>query len=388
MLSHPLYLAAIVATASLAVAAPSHGHKNVRVARRALPLDVADTVAPILAVVAPSDLADNTAPTFSSPSTGTGVADSALPVLAAVPAVGSSSGSRSTLAGLPLPLVKRADALTSLLSGNALAAAVAPLVNAPINALNNNTKSSLISAPLVAVNQPALNILSPGAQTNQVMAKNYAPNGTIVDTSGDNNRVSVVQGDGNNVLQGDNNSNPLQGDGNQAVQGGGNSVSFGNGVKVAATGTTASQWSAPVYTGSARGRSGGQRNVGKVVKSSSSSRSSSGSSSSSTSASRAVQNRKAASRANIAKASKSRAPSHAIADDASEDYAPDCPAAPTATAVRTAVRTRTLYKTVTRTVQAQRATVTAKPAEKHLLDIDVGATVDKVISAVANVNVL
>lgn len=347
--------------------------RTAAIRRRSVPLGgVTDMAAPVLAALGPlgGDSDPSTLPV--TPSSYDSDDSDDLPVLAALP--GSSPPAAaprlSSLAGLLLPLVKRADALASLLSGNAAAAAVAPLVqNVPITALTGNSNSPVanLAAPLVNLNQPAVNILSPGATTNQVTAENYAPNGTIVD--GNSNRVSQVVGDGNKVVAGDKNSDLVQGDKNQVVQGHDNDGSFRNGITK--TG------------GSTRGRSGGQRTVGKVVKHSSSSSSGGHSSSSSSSgSSRAVHGRKNAYRAKVAKTAKGRAPSHSIVDDADEDLDRDCTlTAPAATQTRT----RTLYKTVTRTVVGP--TPTARQ-QHHLLDLDASASIKKIVKAVADVEIL
>ncbi|GAA5851219.1 hypothetical protein JCM8547_004171 [Rhodosporidiobolus lusitaniae] len=384
--------------------------RTAAIKRTTVPLGVAgvaNDVTPLLDVLIP--VAENAVKSSSLP---VGGSDSAapptdgVPVLAAVPSTSGTTrsvGAGNTLVGLPLPLVKRANALDSLLSGNAVAAAVAPLVNAPnavaapVAALNGNQNSPVanLAAPLLNINQPAVNILSPGAKTMQVTAQNYAPNGTIV--QGNNNRVTGINGNHNNVIQGDKNSDVLQGDKNRAILGDDNDdSSLGNGIsRVGGSGSSS-------FSGSARGRSGGQRNVNKVGKHSPSSSSSSSSSSRNTShssnsgssgsshsgPSRAIKNRKALSRAKVAKASSQRIPSHTSSNDFSDSGSEgDCvlPAsvAPTATTTRT--RTRTLYKTVTRIVQGPTPTPERK---NHLLDLDIAATVNKVAKAVADVEVL
>ncbi|BGP16116.1 hypothetical protein JCM10213_007504 [Rhodosporidiobolus nylandii] len=330
--------------------------RSAAIKRQTVPLgSLADTAAPVLAALGSSSSSE---PSFSSPNSAD-AADDSLPVnLAAIPS-GSSSGSSSPLAGLPLPLARRADLLGSVLS------TVAPLVNANDNNVSalNAVNSPLIAAPLV--NQPAINVLSPGATTNQITAQNVAQNGSTIVT-GDGNRVANVNGSKNTVNNGDT---------NQSVQGNNNKVSFGS-TNGSGGATTAQNWEAPASTGSARGRSGGQRTVTRIGKTSSSS------------GSRGVTHRKAASRAKVAKAAASKAPSHSqsqhnVADAAEEDYNnSDCAAAPAVTKTRT----RTLYKTVTRTVQAP--TVTATPEQKHLLDLNIGATVNKVADAVAGLQVL
>ncbi|GAA6011958.1 hypothetical protein JCM10207_003440 [Rhodosporidiobolus poonsookiae] len=342
--------------------------------RTTVPLNgVADTAMPVLAAVMPD----------SAPAPGVDAFDSSsAPVLAAVPggAVSPAASLSDVLGGMPLPLArsKRAlpDVLSPLVAGNAVAAAVAPLVNdvtAPVTApiaapvlSGNEAKNSPVLSSSPLVNVPAVNILSPGAQTTQVNAQNYAPNGTIV--QGDGNRVVAVNGDKNTVtaVQGDG-ANLVQGD--RSVAGNGNKVAYGNG------------------NGSARGRSGGQRTVGKIAKSSSSSSSSAGS--------RGNTQRKAASRAKVAKASSERAPSHGSSRkaatghswDSTDSADEDCNAAPAVAAPTTTQwRTRKVYKT--RTVTVHRVAAPTPAPQKHLLDLDLDATVDKIAKAVADVHVL
>ncbi|GAA5978128.1 hypothetical protein JCM11641_006633 [Rhodosporidiobolus odoratus] len=430
MLSNALYLTTLVATASLAVAsAPAHPHgdmtrrdpawgrqaavsappktdakhkqstghsfksvkkgpssshasqtgkkgadfgRSTAVKRQTVPLgNVADTAAPILAAAGPASGS-------STPGSSASTPDDSLPVnLAAVPSSSTGTGGSplSILNGLPLPLAKRADALASVLSGSPVAAAVAPLVNAPVtnNAILNG------GVPLLNVNQPAINVLSPGATTNQVTAQNYAPNGTIV--QGNNNRVTTVDGNNNKVNTGDT---------NQSVQGNNNKVAFGNSKVVSLSPFPSFLFQAdssfPPQQGSARGSSGGQRPVTKVAKTNNDHDSNTRSSSSSTATSRGNTHRKAASRAKVAKSSKSKVPSHSVADDAEEDFdnSRACNVKVAAAPAATKTKVRTLYKTVTRTVTGP----TATPSSKHLLDLDLEATVDKVANAVAGVNVL
>ncbi|GAA5959803.1 hypothetical protein JCM21900_001021 [Sporobolomyces salmonicolor] len=194
---------------------------------------------------------------------------------------------------------------------------------------DNGSLLGLAKRSLIDLNQPAVNVLGSSQQSQT----------TVV---GNNNDVSANQNqDSTNV-----NSNNNDSDDNDSGSG-------------------------SCSTGSARGRSGGQRKIVKTVR---------------PATQRAVKQRKEASRQKVAKAS----PTHHTASHRAAVYKATCTGT-TRTVHHTATHTatQTVTQTVTRNVYA--AGPTSKPTPTHtsngLLDLDVSAAVGKVVTAVASLNV-